>query len=112
MPDEEELGTEDKEEVESEEEIKKEMEKGELEEDVYTKEGSELLESDDEINELEEGFMEGYNEAAHKGGHTAKCSNCGKIIIDKPVELKIKKEILRFCSTNCAEKFKKAHKVK
>ena len=88
--------------------LKKEMEEGKLEEDVYTKEGSELLESDDEINELEEGFMEGYIQSGDgKDGHVAKCSNCGKIIKDKFVEMQIKKEIFRFCSTSCADKFKR-----
>jgi len=96
----------DIEEHETEDEVKEEMEEGELEEDVYTEEGAEKLEEGDEINELEEGFMGGYDE--FKGG---KCVNCEKVITDNPVEIKVGKEIYRFCSQRCADSFKNKKKI-
>lgn len=45
--------------------IEAEMKAGKADEDIYTKEGEELLEEDDEIEPWEEGFMEG---AADDGG--------------------------------------------
>ncbi len=96
----------DIEDQETEEKIEEEMEKGEVDEDVYSKEGTKKLEEGDEIDELEEGFMEGYNEEAQ----LAKCSFCGKILKDKFVEIQKKKEVYRFCSSSCAEKFKSKRK--
>ncbi|MEW6063336.1 MAG: TRASH domain-containing protein [Nanoarchaeota archaeon] len=96
----------DVEESETEDGVKEEMEEGELEGDIYTIEGAEELEENDEIDELEEGFAEGYDE--FKGG---KCVNCEKVITDNPVEFKVGKEIYRFCSQRCAESFRKKKKI-
>ena len=71
--------------------------------DVYTDEGLEELEEDDEIAPWEEGFMEG----AKGGGQGAKCRRCGKILIDDFIERQIGTSIYRFCSEKCAEQYKK-----
>jgi len=68
---------------------------------IYTGESKEELE-DDEISNVEEGFMKGYNE--FKGG---KCCYCEKVIGDNPVEIEIDGETYRFCSGRCADKFMK-----
>lgn len=88
----------------TEEELEKEMETGGKDVDVYKEKGAEILQEGDEISDLEEGFVEGYEE------DTAKCALCGKIIkTDEPVELKIKGEHYMFCSEEHAEEFKKQH---
>ena len=77
--------------------------KGKMEEDVYSEEGREELEEDDEISPDEEGFMKGYEE----GVKMAKCAKCGRVLGQKFMEKEIKNEIYRFCSDKCAERFKK-----
>jgi len=72
-------------------------------EDIYSEEGREELVDDDEISPEEEGFMEG----AEGGGQGAKCRKCGKILSDDFIEKKVGKEIYRFCSDECAEKYAK-----
>ncbi len=74
------------------------------EEDVYSEEGQEELIEGDEINEIEEGFMEGYLEEG-----LAKCETCGKVLKEpeETVELEIDDEIHRFCSEKCAEEYKR-----
>src|SRR3989344_9599216 len=89
---------EDIEDKETEEQLKEEMKEGELDEDVYSDEGTKLLVDDDEITDLEEGFMEGYREASHGKGHLAKCSQCGRIVTDKFVEIQKEHDVFRFCS--------------
>lgn len=70
-------------------------------EDIYSEEGREDLVEDDEISPTEEGFMEG----AHDDGQGAKCRKCGKILTDDFIERRIKDEIYRFCSDECAKKY-------
>ncbi len=73
----------------------KEIEEGEVEGDVYSEEGREALQDDeDEITDLDEGFMEGYEE----GEHIAKCALCHKIISDVPYEREIDGINYMFCS--------------
>ncbi len=77
--------------------------------DVYSEEGLEELEESDEINELEEGFMEGYEE----GEHQAKCANCKKVLVDENfIEEELNGEHYRFCSEECASSFEVGKKVK
>lgn len=77
--------------------------KGKMDEDVYSEEGREELEEDDEIEPEEEGLMKGYEE----DGKMAECAKCGKVLVRDFVEKEINGEIYRFCSDRCAEKFKK-----
>lgn len=51
---------------ETEDELKFEMEEGKRDADVYTKEGREKLEEDDEIGVDESGFMKGEEESPKK----------------------------------------------
>ena len=87
------------------EELKRKIETGEKDEDVYNETSSEILEENDEISDLEEGFVEGYQE------DLSKCALCGKIIkSDEPVELEIKGGHYMFCSSEHAEAFKRKQK--
>ena len=77
--------------------------------DVYSEEGRDSLEENEEIETWEEGFMEG----ADMDGQKAKCANCGKIVINEnAVEKEIDGEDLFFCSEKCVEKYEKKHGVK
>ena len=94
----------------SQEDIIKEMETGDLDEDIYTDEGRDLAEDDDKISEVVAGFMEGYKE----GEKIAKCPTCKQVLSDDPediVEEEINGDTYRFCSERCAEVyFKKQSK--
>ncbi len=79
-----------------------------LDEDIYTEEGRELAEEDDEISAEEAGFMEGYEE----GEKLAKCKTCHKAISDDPdevIEEEYNNKIYRFCSQRCADVFNRKH---
>jgi len=71
--------------------------------DIYSEEGRESLVEDDEISPEEEGFMEG----AEGGGKGAKCRKCGKVLGEDFIERRLKGELYRFCSEECAEKYLK-----
>lgn len=89
---------------ETSEEIKEEMELGEKEGDVYSKEGREELEEDDEIENWEEGFMEG----ASGGGQLGKDALTGEPLMEEEtVELEMDGEHYRFVNAENAEKFRK-----
>ena len=78
------------------------FEEGDHEADIYEEEGREELEDSDEINELEEGFMEGYEE----GEHQARCGKCKKILVNEDfIEEEIEGNHYRFCSEECLEAF-------
>ena len=77
-------------------------------EDIYDGEKRDELVDDDEISPEEEGFMEG----AEGDGQGAKCRKCGKLLLDDFIEKKIGKDIHRFCSEECAEKYEEKHKKK
>jgi hypothetical protein len=68
--------------------------------DVYG--GAEELEEADEINEVEEGFMKGYED----GIDETTCSNCNKVVsgIDF-IEENIDGKIYKFCSRECGDRF-------
>jgi len=86
------------------EDIIHDMELGEREEDIYSDEGrEELMEEEDEITDIDEGFMKGYEE----GEKIAECQNCGAILLDEVVERIIDDETYRFCSSKCASEFEK-----
>lgn len=75
---------------------------GEAEKDVYEDEDLEELREDDEVDDWEEGFMEG---AKGKGG-LANCAHCDKPLPAKAkvVEKVIDDERFFFCSPQCAGK--------
>jgi hypothetical protein len=85
------------------EEAKDEMETGEKEEDVYSEEGREKLEEDAEIDNWEEGFMEG---AEHKG-EQAMCAHCRKVLDQEKEEVfeqEVNGRVIWFCSEECRKK--------
>ena len=84
------------------------FEEGTFESDVYSEEGREELEEGDEITEVEEGFMEGYEE----GEHQAKCAKCGKVLVDNFVEEELEGHHYRFCSEECVKAFETGKKLK
>jgi len=87
---------------------RKAMDIGEKEATVYGAVGREKLEEDDEIEEWEEGFMEG----AEDDGEQAKCAFCGGVLMrGKTVETKIKGRTIWFDSEKCLEDFKKKKKI-
>ena len=73
--------------------------------DIYSAKGREDLVEDDAIEPWEEGFMRG----AEGLGQDAKCRKCGELFIgpDTVFETEISGEVMRFCSEECAEKYKK-----
>ena len=87
------------------EEERADIEAGEAEENVYSEAGrEELLETEDEITDVDEGVMKGYDE----GAKAAKCVACGTVLEDTSdiVELEHNDQTYRFCSSECAEKYK------
>ncbi|MEK6856949.1 MAG: hypothetical protein AABX49_02955 [Nanoarchaeota archaeon] len=86
--------------------IEKDIETGDLEEDIYTEEGREVAEDEGMITNTEEGFMEGYDEE----GRAVKCAKCKILLEEDFIEEEIKGEEYRFCSEKCAETFKKPKK--
>ena len=85
------------------EDVKKEMEEGTVEEDVYSRAGREEELEDDEISDVEEGFASG----ADNEGRGAKCRRCGKPLMgpESIVEKEIDGELMEFCSNRCVEKY-------
>jgi hypothetical protein len=88
------------------EQAEEEIESGDMEEDIYTCAGREVAEENDEITELEEGFMEGYEDDED----AAKCSNCKKILEEDFSEGEFHGELLKFCSDKCVMEYEKQHK--
>tara|TARA_Y100000310_G_scaffold343159_1_gene449546 strand:+ start:59958 stop:60233 length:276 start_codon:yes stop_codon:yes gene_type:complete len=80
-----------------------EIDQGEPEVDLYSEKGREELAEDDEIDEIEEGFMQGYE----GGDRLAKCAICKKILADDFVEEEFEEEIYRFCTDEHAEAYKR-----
>ncbi len=70
--------------------------------DVYSK-GREDLEENDEIDEAEEGFMQGYEQDKDP----ASCAFCKTLLTGTDFhEEELEGENLRFCSKDCADKYK------
>ena len=87
------------------EEEENEIKEGDIEEEVYSEAGREEMEEEDEITDLDEGFMKGYDE----GTKMVKCPTCGKILEKDFVEMEIDDEVYRFCCEEHAEKYVKSH---
>ncbi|MBI1971145.1 hypothetical protein HYS47_05325 [Candidatus Woesearchaeota archaeon] len=91
---------------ETREEVEQDMQEGEKEADVYSSAGRKVLRDDDEVDDWEEGFMDG----AEAGGGKAKCMKCGTIIeMSSCVEQDIDGELKWFCSDKCLKKYEKEH---
>lgn len=77
-------------------------------EDIYEEEGMQEAIDADEIDEVEQGFMQGY----YDDDRASKCALCEKVLKDPEhvIELEIEDETFRFCSEECAEKFQKKYK--
>ena len=89
------------------EDIESEMEVGDLEADVYSDEGRDDLEENDELDAWEEGFMEG----AEGAGQQGKCANCGKALLDdSTVEKEVDGELRWFCSDTCLDEYEQKHR--
>ena len=73
--------------------------------DIYGEEGrEELIEDEDEITNIEEGFMKGYDEEEK----LSECCNCGKVLVkEEVVEEEFDGVVYRFCSPECASEFEK-----
>ena len=87
------------------EQTEEEMQEGELDKDIYTEEGQELLEADDEIQPWEEGFIEG----ASGPGQLGKDALTGEPLrdVEEVVEMEIDRKLYRFVSQENAQKFRK-----
>lgn len=90
---------------ETSEEIEADMEHGKRNKDVYSEEGREKMEEDDEIDAWEEGFAEG----ATGPGQLGKDALTGEPLldIDDVVETEIDGKIYRFVNQENAEEFRK-----
>ena len=88
--------------------IKEEMDLGEADEDVYSEEGLEKLEADDELEPWEEGFMEGAKDA----GQLGKDALTGEPLmdVDDVVETEIDGKFYRFSCKENAIKFRQKKK--
>lgn len=75
---------------------------------IYSDESREDMVDEDEIDSLEEGFMQGYDE----GEASAKCALCKKVLTQDFVEEEINGKIYRFCSEEHADLFIKKQKEK
>jgi len=72
-------------------------------EDIYEEEGMEEAVESDAINDVEEGFMQGYEDE-----NLAKCVTCKRVLINEEytIEREIDGNLMRFCSERCAENYK------
>ena len=59
----------------------------------------------DEISDVEEGFVEGYEH----GEHQSSCANCRQELVEDFVEEEFNGHTYRFCSTECALEYEKKH---
>lgn len=75
-------------------------------EGIYTEEGrEELIEDEDEITDVDEGFMKGYEEEEKM----SECCQCGKVLGGEVVEEEFDGDVLRFCSSKCASEYERDH---
>ncbi len=81
--------------------MKEEFYEEDQSENIYSEEGREEQLEDDEIDDIEQGFMQGYEQ----GDKLAKCALCGKILSDRYVEEEINDETYHFCCEHHAELF-------
>ena len=74
----------------------------EANDDLYSEKGrEELIEGEDEITAIDEGFMRGYDE----GERVTDCANCARMLPDHPIEEEFAGEMHFFCSSSCAEEY-------
>ncbi len=72
------------------------------EDGLYSEEGrEELMEEEDEITNVDEAFMEGYEEAEK----VAECAMCKKMLDRNMIEEEMNGTVYRFCSSKCASQF-------
>ena len=72
--------------------------------DIYGEEGLEEAMEADEIDDVEEGFMKGYDDE----GDLMKCAKCKRLVSEETaVEKEVNNETYIFCSPQCAKNFKK-----
>ncbi len=90
------------------EEKEAEMKSGQRDEDIYTEEGRELQEEDAEIENWEEGFMEGATDA----GQLGKDALTGEPLMgaEEVVETEIEGKVYRFVNGQNAKKFREKKK--
>ncbi len=93
---------------ETSEQKKQAMEHGDEDEDIYSEEGRDKLEEDDELSPEEEGFMEGASQA----GQLGKDALTGEPLmdVDKVVETVIDGKTYRFVNQKNAQKFREKQK--
>ena len=72
----------------------------EKDDDVYS-DPEELLEDEDELDDVDEGFMKGYNESEV----VIKCAQCKKMIEDNAIQEEFDDETLKFCSQECLNEY-------
>lgn len=89
----------------TEEEREEDMKAGKKNVDVYSEEGRELLEEDDEVEAWEAGFAQG----AEQEGQLAKDALTGEPLmeVEDVVEMKIDGQLYRFLNEENAEAFRK-----
>jgi hypothetical protein len=70
---------------------------------IYSEEGrKDLMEDEDEITDIDEGFMKGYNE----GGLSSKCKSCKTLLEGhKVITKEVKGNLYKFCSQHCLTEF-------
>jgi hypothetical protein len=74
---------------------------------IYSEEGREdLMENEDQITDVDEGFMKGYEDYKKP----TKCSNCkASLEGHEVIEKDFKRKIYRFCSRHCLTEFEINH---
>ncbi|MDP1694247.1 MAG: hypothetical protein Q8L34_01785 [Candidatus Woesearchaeota archaeon] len=72
----------------------------EKDDDVYS-DPEELLEDEDELDDVDEGFMKGYNDSET----VIKCTNCKKLIEGDGIEEEFDDEKHKFCSQECLNEY-------
>ena len=83
------------------------MDEGSIDEDIYSEEGLEELEENDEINEVEEGFCKGYKNKDNPG----ECGYCHQVLTEEDFrEIELEEKIYRFCCQDCCDEYLKKKK--
>ena len=73
----------------------------------YNKDYIEESQENDEVEELEEGFIKGYDEE-----NSDLCNNCHKVLTgyDDILEVEVNNKLYKFCSERCANKFERKNR--
>ncbi len=88
---------------EDEDEEKQERDEDNNDSGIYSgEEREELIDDEDEITDIDEGFMQGYNEGSEK----LKCASCKtKLEGDEVITKEFKGKTYKFCSQHCLTEF-------